>query len=55
MLDYIIGRLREHSTWRGIILVSTAVAVTMNPEQADNYMTLGLALAGANAILTPDK
>lgn len=52
MKDYLKDRLQEPSTWRGFILVATAAGATISPEWQNAIITLGLALAGANGIVT---
>lgn len=55
MKDYLINRAKEASTWRGIILLLTAIGVPVAPAVADAIVSIGLALAGAVGILTADK
>ena len=45
-LDWILARLAENSTWRGIILLLTAAGVSIKPEIANQIITLGLAAVG---------
>ena len=45
-LNYILDRLSENSTWRGVIILATSAGVTLKPEQADKVIALGLALVG---------
>jgi len=54
MRSYVLNRLRESSTWRGIILLLTAVGVPIAPELADMIISAGLAVAGLIGALTPD-
>lgn len=55
MKNYIIDRLKEASTWRGIILLLTAAGVPIAPAMADSIITIGLAIAGFVGVVTPDK
>ena len=55
MKDYLVNRAKEASTWRGIILLLTAVGVPIAPAMADAIVSIGLALAGAVGVLTADK
>jgi hypothetical protein len=58
MLDrfpYILARLTESSTWRGIILVLAAVGVQLEPARAEEIIAGGMALAGLIAVLFPDR
>lgn len=41
-----LASLREPSTWRGMIMLATALGVPISPEQSDVILTAGLALAG---------
>ena len=55
MKSYILSRAKEPSTWRGIILLLTAVGVPVAPAMADAIVSVGLALAGAVGVLAADK
>ena len=55
MLDFIKARLKEPSTWRGLIALATALGLKLSPEQATAIITLGVALMGAVGVFTPDK
>jgi hypothetical protein len=46
IIEYALARLSENSTWRGIILLLTAVGVTVNTEQAEHIIAAGLAVIG---------
>lgn len=45
-LNYILERLNEPSTWRGLILVVTALGIKLAPDQALGIITAGLAIVG---------
>lgn len=53
--EYIKARLKEPSTWRGIILILTACGVPIAPGISDVVITVGLALAGGVGVVAPDK
>lgn len=55
MTDYIIERLKEASTWRGIVLVLTSFGLQLSPEQSAAIISIGLGVAGAIGALTPNK
>ena len=55
MKAYIFERLKEPSTWRGLILLLTAVGVPVAPALADSIISVGLAIAGLVGAVTPDK
>lgn len=47
ILDYILNRLSESSTWRGLALLATALGVALSPEQAAAITSAGLGVVGA--------
>jgi len=55
MKDYILNRAKEPSTWRGFILLLTAVGVPVAPAMAEAIISIGLALAGLLGVVTADK
>lgn len=55
MKDYILQRLTEPSTWRGIILILTSAGVGIEPAMADAIIGAGIGLAGLIGVVTADK
>lgn len=55
MKAYVIERMKEPSTWRGIVLLLTAIGVPVAPAMADAIVSVGLAVAGLIGVATPDK
>ena len=55
MKTYILERLKEASTWRGIILLLTAIGVPVAPAMADMIVSAGLAMAGLIGAIAPDQ
>lgn len=55
MLTYVLDRLKELSTWRGILAILTAAGITLTPEQAAAVTAAGLAAIGVVAAFFPDK
>jgi hypothetical protein len=55
MKSYLLDRLKEASTWRGITLLLTAIGVPLAPGVADMIISAGLAVAGLIGALTPDQ
>lgn len=53
MKSYVLARLKEPSTWRGVIYMLTALGVPMAPALADAIIAVGLALAGLIGVVTP--
>lgn len=54
MKSYLLERLKEPSTWRGITLLLTALGVPLAPGVADLVISAGLAVTGLIGALTPD-
>ena len=54
-MAYILNRLKETSTWRGIILVATAAGAHWSPESQEAIITVGVGLAGVVGALIPDN
>lgn len=55
MKDYLIDRLQEPSTWRGITLLLTAIGVPLAPGLSDAIISAGLAIAGLIGVASKDK
>lgn len=55
MSDFIKARLKEPSTWRGMVLICTAFGVPIAPQMAEAIITIGLALSGGIGVLTSDS
>lgn len=55
MLQFILERGKEASTWRGLIALATAVGISVNPELAEAIVALGLAVIGVLGVVTADK
>ncbi len=51
ILSYVIARLGEPSTWRGLFALLTALGITLHPEQIAAITSLGLAAIGAINVL----
>lgn len=55
MMDYLLSRTREASTWRGLVLVATACGVALSAEQQEAIIATGLLVAGLIGALTDDE
>ncbi len=55
IFEYIVTRLKERSTWLGIISLVTAAGLTVSPDQTQAIATAGVGLAGVIAVFTKDK
>ena len=54
-MNYFLNRLKEPSTWRGIIAILTAFGITFSLEQTEAIIAMGLAGIGLVGALFPDK
>ena len=54
-MTYLLARLKEASTWRGIALLLTAFGVQVAPEVQEAIISVGIAVAGAVGVLFPDS
>ena len=54
-LLYILDRLSENSTWRGVILICTAVGLKLEPEHQEAIVAAGLSLVGVINIFRKGK
>lgn len=55
LLPFIVARLREASTIRGLLLCLTATGVALKPDAIDAIVTFGVGLAGLLGVLLPDQ
>lgn len=55
MINYVLARLKEASTWRGIIGLLTAAGISISPEMLDKIVAAGLALMGVIGAFFKDK
>ena len=52
---YVVNRAKEASTWRGVIMLLTALGLNISPEMADAIIGVGIAVAGLVGMLLPDS
>ena len=52
---YIMERMSEPSSWRGVVALLTAFGVAFSPEQTDKIVAAGLAIIGILGAFTKDK
>ena len=55
MKAYVLERLKEPSTWRGLTLLLTALGVPLAPGLSDAIIAAGLGIAGLIGAVMPDK
>ena len=54
-MRYLLDRIKEPSTWRGLILFVTGFGITLSPETATNIVAAGTGIAGLVGIMTADR
>lgn len=54
-MKWLLARLREPSTWRGLVWLLTVLGVKLAPEAWEYIMTAGMALAGLLGVLTREE
>lgn len=52
---FLAERLREPSTWRGLVWALTASGIALKPEQVDAIIAVGMALAGLIGVFSSEK
>jgi hypothetical protein len=52
---YIVERLKEQSTWRGLVLLATAAGIPVAPAQAEAIIAVGMAIVGAINVFSAEK
>lgn len=55
LLAWLVARLKERSTWIGLVSVLTSLGVIIDPSLLEYIITAGTALAGIIFVLTSDK
>lgn len=54
MFTYIFSRLKERSTWLGLIALATACGATIETVLAEQIIAAGMAIAGLVGVFTKD-
>lgn len=55
IVQYILARLQEASTWRGIALAVGLIGAKMEPDKMELFVMGGIAVSAIIGILIPDK
>jgi uncharacterized membrane protein len=55
MKKYLLTRMHEASTWRGIVMLISAMGITLSPEQTAAIIAAGMALVGLIGVFVPDN
>lgn len=54
-MQYILARLLEPSTWRGLVALLTVFGVRLAPDQADAILTAGVSIYAAINVFRKEK
>lgn len=55
IIDAILGQLGQNSTWRGLILVATALGLKLDPDLQNQILAAGLGLVGLINVIRKGK
>jgi hypothetical protein len=55
MVEFFLSRLREASTWRGVVMMFAAAGITLDVAQTEAIIAVGMALVGALGVFLPDR
>jgi hypothetical protein len=55
MIQYILDRLSETSTWRGLLALLTGLGVKLRPDLAEAIVSAGLSAMGIVNIFRKEK
>jgi hypothetical protein len=54
-MKYLLERLKEPSTWRGLTLLATTLGLQVSIEYTEAIISTGLLCAGIIGVITKDK
>lgn len=54
-MNWLLRRLREPSTWRGLVWLATVAGLSLRPDQAEAIVAAGMALAGLLGVFLSDE
>ncbi len=54
-MNWWLARLREPSTWRGLVWLATVAGLSLRPDQMEAIVTVGMALAGLLGVFLRDE
>jgi len=54
-MGYILDRLKEASTWRGLTMLATSLGVGLHPDQIAAIVAAGTALVGLIGVFFRDS
>ena len=53
--QYLLDRIKEPSTWRGVTMIFTAFGIALKPEQIEAITFVGLFVSGLIGTASPEK
>lgn len=53
-MNWVLARLREPSTWRGLLWLLTAMGVSLRPDVWEQVAAIGMAMAGLIGVLSQE-
>ncbi len=53
-LNFLLDRMKERSTWLGLISLLTGFGLAISPEQGESIVSMGVSVAGLIAVFTKD-
>lgn len=54
IIDWVLARMAEPTTWRGLIGIAAAAGVAVNPQQSAIILAFGMGLAGFINVVIKD-
>lgn len=55
VVRFVVARLKEASTYRGLMLILTGLGVAIRPEVGEAIVACGVSLAGLVGVVMPDS
>lgn len=55
VVDYMLARMSEASTWQGLVVLMTFMGMNLSPEQANQIVMTGIAVVGLLKTFMPDR
>ncbi len=55
MKKYVIDCMKEPSSWRGLVMIATALGVTLNPDLVTSIVAAGTGISGVIGFAFKDK
>ena len=55
VVGYLQQQLQEASTWRGMVVIATALGMQIAPDKVDAIVAAGLGLSGLLGAMLPDR